>query len=331
MSAATWGQLSGLLEDGTVSEIMVNGPGPVWVERSGALERTDVVVDLAAIEVLVERLLATSGRRVDRRVPYADARLADGSRVHVVIAPVALDGPYVTVRRFANAPRDLAAFAPDVAGDLLRWLVQARANIVVTGAAGAGKTTLLNALAGAIGARERVVTIEDAAELRLRANHVVRLEARPPNSEGAGGVSVRELLRNALRMRPDRLVIGEVRGHEAVEMLQAMSTGHDGSLATCHGSSPLDALRRIEIMVLLADPSLDAAAVREQLASAVDVVVHVARRTDGTRRVAEVVEVRPHPPMAVWPIVAADHVVALPQRPPRCADAGPPLSEWLVA
>jgi pilus assembly protein CpaF len=325
------GALAPLLDDAAITEIMVNGPGPVWIEREGALQRTDLVLDLHTIESLVERLLAQSGRRVDRRVPYADARLADGSRVNVVIPPVAIDGPCFTVRRFASAPRSLDAFAPAATASLLRWLVEARANIVVTGAAGAGKTTLLNALTGAISPGERVVTIEDAAELRLQSEHVVRLEARPPNSEGAGGVTSRELLRNALRMRPDRLVVGEVRGHEAVEMLQAMSTGHDGSLSTCHGNGPLDALRRIEIMVLLADPALDAHAVREQLASAIDAVVHVARRADGSRGVTEVVELSPQLPLDARPIVREGRVVALPERVRAKAAAGAPDTGWLAA
>ncbi|HEX7095026.1 MAG TPA: ATPase, T2SS/T4P/T4SS family [Acidimicrobiales bacterium] len=319
-----YGPLGSLLDDGEVSEIMINGPGAVWVERRGVLERTDVELDTRAIETIIERLLTPSGRRVDRRVPFADARLPDGSRVHVVIPPAAVDGPCVSIRRFVRSPRSLDAFASPEVVRLLEWLVMARANIVVTGAASAGKTTLLGALGRAIGQHERVITIEDAAELSLDAGHVVRLEARPPNSEGVGAVSLRALLRNALRMRPDRLVIGEVRGAEAVELLQAMSTGHDGSLATCHANGPLDALRRLEIMVLLGDHSLDATAVREQLVSAVDVVVHVARRRDGARVVAQVVEVCSETPVSVRTLADADRVVALPHRPPRAPSVPAP-------
>jgi pilus assembly protein CpaF len=295
------------------------------------VQRTDIALDLPTIETLVERLLAPSGRRVDRRVPYADARLADGSRLNVVIPPVAIDGPCFTIRRFASAPRSLDAFGSAGTAALLRWLVEARANILVTGAAGAGKTTLLNALTGAVPPGERVITIEDAAELRLQSDHVVRLEARPPNSEGAGRVTTRELLRNALRMRPDRLVVGEVRGHEAVEMLQAMSTGHDGSLATCHGNGPLDALRRIEIMVLLADPALDSGAVREQLVSAIDAVVQVVRQEDGVRTVDEIVELSSTLPIEARPLVRAGRVVALPERVRRAPSGRAPHVEWLAA
>lgn len=313
------GGLGELLDDACVGEVMVNGSGVVWVERRGVLERTDLVLDPSTIDSLIERLLAPTGRRVDRRAPFVDARLPDGSRVNVVIPPIAVDGPCVTIRRFVGAPRSLDEFAsPDVVA-LLRELVTSRANVLVTGAAGAGKTTLLGALGHAIPAHERVITIEDAAELALRTDHVVRLEARPPNSEGVGGVTVRDLLRNALRMRPDRLVIGEVRGAEAVELLQAITTGHDGSLATCHANGPLDALRRVEVMVLLADAALDAQAVREQLVSALDAIVHVARRADGSRVITTVAEVEPTLPLSVRTLVRGTQVVARPRRPARAS------------
>jgi len=235
------GGLGELLDDAAVAEVMVNGSGAVWVERRGVLERTGLVLDPPTVDSLIERLLAPTGRRVDRRAPFVDARLPDGSRVNVVIPPVAVDGPCVTIRRFVGAPRALEDLGPPDVVALLRELVVSRANVLVTGAAGAGKTTLLGALGQAIPPHERVITIEDAAELTLRTDHVVRLEARPPNSEGVGGVTVRDLLRNALRMRPDRLLIGGVGGAEAVDLLQASTTGHAGSLATCPANGPLDA------------------------------------------------------------------------------------------
>jgi pilus assembly protein CpaF len=324
----TWGLLQTLIDDRRISEIMINGPGRVWVEIEGTLVRTDVLVDQRGLDAIIERLLAPSGRRVDRRAPYADARLPDGSRVNIVIPPAAIDGSCVTIRRFAASPRSVDAFVGAGVASLLRWAVDARMNVLVTGAAGSGKTTLLNALARSVPAHERVITIEDAAELQLQADHVVRLESHPPNSEGAGGVSIRELLRNALRMRPDRLVVGEVRGAEVVDMLQAMSTGHDGSLATCHANGPVDALRRIETMVALTDPALAGVGVREQLASAIDLVVHLVRGADGTRRVAQVAEVVPSPPLAVG-VLAHDLVERLPTRAPRRAAAGAPDPAWL--
>jgi pilus assembly protein CpaF len=323
-----WPPLQALLDDHRVSEVMINGPGPVWVEREGTLVATDVRIDQPTLDSLIERLLAPSGRRVDRRNPYADARLPDGSRLNVVIPPAAVDGACITIRRFASAPRNIEAFTGPGPVRLLRWAVAARLNVVVTGGAGAGKTTLLNALARSVSPAERVITIEDAAELRLQAEHVVRLEAHPANSEGAGGVSIRELLRNALRMRPDRLVVGEVRGAEVVEMLHAMSTGHDGSLATCHANGPLDALRRIETMVSLTDPALAGVGVREQLASAIDLVVHVVRAPDGTRRIAQIAEVEPAPPLAVR-VLARSTVERLPDRPARRCTVERPDESWI--
>ena len=238
------GPLEPLLADPTVTEVMVNGPGPVWIERDGRLERVDVALDNATIGLLIERVVGPLGLRVDRASPLVDARLADGSRVNVVVPPLAIDGPCVTIRRFGTRRITLDEVCPPGVAALLAWAVRARCNVVVSGGTGAGKTTLLNALAAAIPAGERVVTIEDAAELRLPGDHVVRLESRPPNAEGAGAVDIRELVRNALRMRPDRIVVGEVRGPEALDMLQAMNTGHEGSLSTCHANGPADALRR---------------------------------------------------------------------------------------
>jgi len=330
--ATGMGVLEPLLADAEVTEVMVNGPGPVWIERHGHLERTGVVVDGRTIDQLVARVLAPGGGRADRSSPLADARLPDGSRVHVVVPPLAVDGPCITIRRFGARAVPLAAFAAAPVAALLRDAVRARRQILVSGGAGAGKTTLLNALAGSIPRDERVVTVEDAAELRLPGDHVVRLEARPASAEGAGAVAIRDLVRAALRMRPDRIVVGEVRGVEALDMLQAMNTGHDGSLSTCHANSPDDALRRLETMALMAG-DLPLGAVREQIASAVDVVVQVARRADGTRRITAVAEVAADPSASPRTRLLADgeEVRAAPGRPPRAPVPvpvpGPPESE----
>jgi pilus assembly protein CpaF len=291
------GPLEPLLSDPAVDEVMVNGPEEVYVERGGQLEPTGVRFDSEA-ELLhaIERILAPLGRRVDEASPLCDARLADGSRVNVVIPPLSLSGPCLTVRRFRRegfSLRELVAggtLPADVA-ELLALCVAARASVLVSGGTGSGKTTTLNALSGAIPGEERVVTIEDAAELRLRQRHVVRLEARPANVEGRGEVTIRQLVVNALRMRPDRIVVGEVRGAEALDMLQALNTGHDGSLTTVHANSPADALRRIETLALMAGIGLPHAAVRDQVASALDVVVHQARLPDGSRVAESVTEV----------------------------------------
>ena len=285
------GPLEPLLADPAVTEVMVNGPGPVWVERGGRLERLPLQLDRPTIEHLVERVVGPLGLRIDRSSPLVDARLPDGSRVNAVVPPLAVDGPYLTIRRFSVRGIPLEAICGAAIAELLVWAVQARLNVIVSGGTGAGKTTLLNALAVHIPAHERVVTVEDAAELRLERDHVVRLEARPANAEGAGHVSVRDLVRNALRMRPDRIVVGEVRGPEALDMLQAMNTGHEGSLSTCHANSPADALRRLETMVLTGDVALPLDAVRDQLAAAVDLVVQIARHPDGRRAVTDVAEV----------------------------------------
>jgi pilus assembly protein CpaF len=286
------GALEPLLADPEVSEVMINGPGAVWIERAGALVRCDVVVSAAAIDHLVEKIVGPLGLRVDRSSPTVDARLADGSRVNIVVPPLAIDGPYVTIRRFRARVVALEEFAqPDVVA-LLRAAVCARCNVIVCGGTGSGKTTLLNALAGAIEGDARIVTVEDAAELRLHQQHVVRLEARPANAEGVGCVPIRDLVRNALRMRPDRIIVGECRGAEALDMLTAMNTGHEGSMSTCHANSALDALRRLETMVLLAGEGLPLDAVRDQLHAAIDVIVEVGRGRDGRRRIESVVEVR---------------------------------------
>ena len=300
------GVLEPLLADPAVSEVMVNGPGRVWVERHGRLERVDVDIDSAGIEHLIEKIVAPLGLRIDRSSPLVDARLPDGSRVNAVIPPLAIDGPCLTVRRFAAVAVPLDAFGPPALAALLTDAVRNRRSIVVSGGTGAGKTTLLNALAACIDPGERIVTIEDAAELRLAQDHVVRLESRPPNAEGVGEVRMRDLVRNALRMRPDRIVVGEVRGPEALDMLQAMNTGHEGSLSTCHANGPADALRRIETMVLMGDVHLPLDAVREQIAGAVDLVVQVDRAADGHRAVTAVAEVEsdrsPGQPVEVRPV-----------------------------
>jgi pilus assembly protein CpaF len=284
------GPLEALLRDVAVSEVMVNGPGRVWVERAGALECTDVTVSAGEIDHIIEKIVGPLGLRVDRSSPAVDARLPDGSRVHAIVPPLAIDGPYLTIRRFRARVVELDVFATPEVVALLRAVVRERRNVIVCGGTGSGKTTLLNALAGAIPSG-RIVTVEDAAELRLHQEHVVRLEARPANAEGVGRVSIRDLVRNALRMRPDRIIVGECRGAEALDMLTAMNTGHEGSMSTCHANSPADSLRRLETMVLLAGEGLPLDAVRDQLHAAIDVIVEVGRGRDGRRRIASVVEV----------------------------------------
>ena len=291
------GPLESLLADPEVDEVMVCGTRPVWVERHGRLERTQVAfADEAELLHAVERILAPLGRRVDEAEPLCDARLPDGSRVNVVIPPLALDGPSLTIRRFrrrALGPEDLVELGTWSAPlrDLLRNAVRARCNILVSGGTGSGKTTTLGALSAFVAADERIVTIEDVAELRLAQPHVIRLEARPASVEGRGEVTIRALVRNALRMRPDRIVVGEVRGAEALDMLSAMSTGHDGSLCTVHAGSPAEALRRVETLALMADVGLPHGAIRDQVAGSLDVVVHQSRLSDGSRRVVSVAEV----------------------------------------
>jgi pilus assembly protein CpaF len=291
------GPLEELLADPEVEEVMVNGPDVVYVERRGKIEPADVRFESErALRDAIERILAPVGRRVDELNPMADARLADGSRVNVVIPPLAIDGPTLSVRRFTAArpdPDELVAggtLTPELA-ELLADAVRERRSILISGGTGSGKTTLLNALSSWINPAERVVTIEDAAELRLRQPHVVRLESRPASVEGRGAVTIRDLLRNALRMRPDRIVIGEVRGAEALDLLTALNTGHSGALSTVHANSPEDALRRLETLAMMAGIGLPHAAVREQIARGVELVVHLVRESGGERRVTEVAEV----------------------------------------
>lgn len=292
------GPLEPLLRDPSVDEVMVNGAGSVWCERLGRLEpRPDVAfASEGDLRHAIERILAPLGRRVDEAEPLCDARLPDGSRVNVVIPPLAVDGPVLTIRRFRArglSPADLVdngTWDPPLR-DVLAAAVGARLNVLVSGGTGSGKTTTLNALSSFIGAGERIVTIEDTAELALQQPHVVRLEARPASLEGRGEVTVRRLVRNALRMRPDRIVVGEVRGGEALDMLSAMSSGHDGSLSTIHAGSPEEALRRLETLALMAGVGLPHAAIREQIAGALDLLVHQARLPDGSRRVIAVSEV----------------------------------------
>jgi len=286
------GPLQSLMTDPMISEIMVNGADRVFVERSGRVEAVQCDLDAESIVRIIERVIAPLGLRLDRASPMVDARLADGSRLHAVLPPLAPDGPCLTIRRFETRRVALADFGlDDAAVGLLEVMVRAGWNIVVSGATSAGKTTCANALARAIDPVERIVTIEETAELRLDQPHVVRLEARPANAEGAGAVSVRELVRASLRMRPDRLVVGEVRGAEAFDMLQALNTGHDGSVSTIHANSPADALARLETLVMLAGIALPLAAVRAQVSSAVDAIVQVARGESGARSVVAVAEV----------------------------------------
>ncbi len=291
------GPLEVLLADPAVEEVMVNGPGHVYVERGGLIEATGVA--FAGEEELrntIERILAPLGRRVDELSPMVDARLADGSRVNVVIPPLAIDGPALSIRRFGASrpgPDDLVASGTLTPAqlDLLAAAVAERRSLLVSGGTGSGKTTLLNALSSFVGAGERVVTIEDAAELRLQQPHVVRLESRPAGVEGRGEVTIRDLLRNALRMRPDRIVIGEVRGAEALDLLAALNTGHAGALSTIHANSPADALARLETLVLMAGVGLPHAVVAEQVGRGIDLVVHLERCADGGRVVTDVAEV----------------------------------------
>jgi pilus assembly protein CpaF len=291
------GPIEPLMQDPTVSDILVNGSKTVYVERHGKLERTSVIFrDDAHLVQVIERIVSRVGRRVDESSPMVDARLPDGSRVNAIIPPLALDGPVLSIRRFAADPyqmSDLIEFGtltPALA-EILRAAVRARLNILISGGTGAGKTTLLNVLSNAIPNTERIITIEDSAELQLQQEHVVRLETRPPNIEGQGAVTQRDLVRNALRMRPDRIVVGEVRGPEVLDMLQAMNTGHDGSLSTVHANSTRDALSRIETMVLMAGIALPVRAMRDYIASALDMVIHLARLSDGSRRVMRVTEI----------------------------------------
>jgi pilus assembly protein CpaF len=291
------GPLEELLADPAVEEVMVNGHDRIYVERAGRIERTEVSFPSEqSLRDAIERILTPLGRRVDELSPMVDARLEDGSRVHVVIPPLAVDGPSMSIRRFSAVrpgPRELVDLGTITSElhDELAAAVGARRSILVSGGTGSGKTTLLNALSAFIDQDERVITIEDAAELRLRQPHVVRLESRPANVEGRGRITIRDLLRGALRMRPDRIVIGEVRGGEALDLLMALNTGHEGALSTVHANSPEDALRRIETLALMAGVGLPHEAIREQLGRGLDLVIHLTRLSDGSRRVLEVAEV----------------------------------------
>jgi pilus assembly protein CpaF len=291
------GPIEPLLHDPTISDILVNTWNSVYVERRGLLEKTNIVFkDNRHLMHIIEKIVSAVGRRVDESSPMVDARLPDGSRVNAIIPPLAIDGPILSIRRFGNTPltaEDLLRskmLIPSML-EILRIAVQARLNIVVSGGTGAGKTTLLNVLSGFISDRERIVTVEDSAELLLRQEHVVRLETRPPNLEGQGAIRQRELIVNALRMRPDRIVVGEVRGEETLDMLQAMNTGHDGSITTIHANSPRDAVARLETMAMMANVGLPEKAIRNQIASAVHLIVQVARMSDGSRRITHIAEI----------------------------------------
>ena len=291
------GPLEYLIERDDITEIMVNGPDQVFVEKEGVLYRTDTAfADNNQVLSAIERIVAPLGRRIDESSPMVDARLPDGSRVNAIIPPLSLVGPTITIRKFSRKPfeaADLIRFG-SVSADIMQFLavcVAVRKNILISGGTGSGKTTLLNVLSSFLPNRERIVTIEDAAELQLHQEHLVRLESRPPNIEGKGAVTIRDLVRNSLRMRPDRIVVGECRGGEALDMLQAMTTGHDGSLTTIHANSPRDALSRLETLVLMAGFDLPLRAIREQVASAIHIVVQITRERDGSRKIVNVSEI----------------------------------------
>ncbi|NLJ31878.1 MAG: CpaF family protein [Clostridiales bacterium] len=291
------GPLEPLLQDPDITEIMVNGPYNVYVERRGKIERTSTAFqDADHVMTVINRITSAVGRRIDEASPMVDARLPDGSRVNAIIPPIALTGPTITIRKFSKRPlqvSDLIRFS-SVSSKMMNFLeacVRGRLNIIVSGGTGSGKTTLLSVLSAYIPDNERIVTIEDAAELQLQQNHVVTLESRPPNIEGCGQITIRDLVRNALRMRPDRIIVGEVRSGETLDMLQAMNTGHDGSLTTAHANSPRDLLSRLETMVLMSGMEMPVKAIREQIASALDVIVHQARLKDGSRKIVNITEV----------------------------------------
>jgi pilus assembly protein CpaF len=292
-----YGPIDPLLNDPEVTEVMINGPYDIYYEKSGKLYLSDIhFVDEVHLRRIIDKIVGQIGRRVDEATPMVDARLPDGSRVNAIISPLAIGGPFLTIRKFAVDPyqeADLIGFGTltQRVADFARACVRGRLNIIISGGTGSGKTTTLNVVSAYIPDDERIVTVEDAAELQLHQDHVLTLESRPANIEGQGAIGIRELVRNTLRMRPDRIVVGEVRGAEALDMLQAMNTGHDGSLTTVHSNSPRDTLSRIETMVLMAGFDLPVRAIREQIASAVDLIVHVSRLKDGSRRVTHVTEV----------------------------------------
>ena len=292
-----YGPIDPLLNDPAVTEVMVNGPHSIYIERTGKIQRTDVrFVDEVHLRRIIDKIVGQVGRRVDESTPMVDARLLDGSRVNAIVHPLAIGGPFLTIRKFAVDPlteEDLISFGTfsKRVADFLAGCVRGRLNGIISGGTGSGKTTLLNVVSSYIPDAERIVTVEDAAELQLRQRHVLTLESRPANLEGVGQITIRDLVKNTLRMRPDRIVVGEVRGGEALDMLQAMNTGHDGSLTTVHANTPRDALARIETMVLMAGFDLPVRAIREQVASAVDLIIQTARLRDGTRRVTHITEV----------------------------------------
>lgn len=292
------GPIEPLLKDESITEVMINGPKKIFVERKGKLQLTNVQFhDDAHLMTIIERIVSPLGRRVDEASPLVDARLADGSRVNAIVPPLSLIGPCVTIRKFAKNPLsidNLVGFGTlsEEMAEFLEACVKARLNIMVSGGTGSGKTTTLNVLSSFIPDRERIVTIEDAAELRLQQQHVVTLESRPPNLEGRGAITIRDLVRNALRMRPDRIIVGEVRSGEALDMLQAMNTGHDGSLTTGHANSPRDILSRLETMVMMAGMDLPVRAIREQIASALDLIIQQSRIQDGSRKITYITEVQ---------------------------------------
>lgn len=291
------GPIEEFLNDPEVTEVMVNGPEQIFVERSGKLYKTNRrFADEAHLRAVIDAIVARVGRRIDEASPMVDARLRDGSRVNAIVHPLAIGGPFLTIRKFSVEPltdRDLIRFGTmtRTVADFLEMCVRGKANILITGGTGAGKTSTLNVLSSYIPGDERIVTVEDAAELRLEQPHVLSLESRPPNIEGKGQITIRELVRNSLRMRPDRIVVGEVRGAEALDMLQAMNTGHEGSISTLHANSPRDVLSRLETMVLMAGMDLPVRAIREQIASAIDMIVHQSRLQDGSRRITHITEV----------------------------------------
>jgi pilus assembly protein CpaF len=292
------GPIEKLLADDSITEIMVNGPSEVWIEREGLLELTGIRFnDDSHLRRIINKIVAQIGRRIDEASPMVDARLPDGSRVNAIIPPLSLSGPLVTIRKFTQnrlALRDFVRLG-SLTSETVEFIdrcIKAELNILVSGGTGSGKTTLLNAMSASISDSERIVTIEDAAELKLNQRHVLRMESRPPNIEGEGAVTIRDLVRNSLRMRPDRIIVGEVRGAEALDMLQAMNTGHDGSLTTLHANTPRDALARVETMVLMAGYDLPVRAIRQQVASALDMIIHLERLQDGSRRVVAITEVQ---------------------------------------
>src|SRR6185369_13793680 len=292
-----FGPLEPLLNDETITEVMVNGPSHIYIERAGKIERIDsVFLNDEHVMRVIDRIIAPMGRRIDETSPRVDARLPDGSRVNAIVEPLSLVGPVITVRKFSKRPYtvdDLVSFGTATSDmfDFLQACIEARLNLFVSGGTGSGKTTTLNVLSSFIPNDERIVTIEDAAELQLRQDHVITLESRPPNLEGEGEITIRQLLRNAMHMRPDRIIVGECRAGEALDMLQAMTTGHDGSLSTGHANTPKDMLRRLETMVLMTGYELPLRAIREQMASAVDLIVHTSRLKDGTRKIVNITEV----------------------------------------